>query len=116
MHSTAFSGAINPAKVAQLSALQLTELVHSQAHTITTLGEQVTTLTHQLEWFKRQVFGNKRERFAPEPDPTQLHLGEVLPIPSTLPELRKPVPAHSERYSWSSAVVAAARMGRVSEF
>jgi transposase len=64
--------------------------VHSQAQTI-------TALTHQLDWFKRQVFGNKSERFAPELDPTQLHLGAALPIPTTLPESRKSVPAHTRR-------------------
>lgn len=56
----------------------------------------ITALTHQLEWFKRQVFGNKFERFALEPDPTQLPLGEVLPVPAALPESRKAVPFFDE--------------------
>ena len=97
MHSTSFPSAINPAKVAQLGATKLAELVQSQAQTITSLGEQIAALKHQLEWFKRQVFGHKSERFAPEPNPTQLHLGEVLPVPGTLPESRKQVPAHTRR-------------------
>lgn len=90
MQSAPFSRSTNPSKVAQLSMRQLTELVQSQAQTI-------ASLTHQLEWFKRQVFGNKSERFAPELDPTQLHLGEALPVPTTLPETRKDVPAHTRR-------------------
>jgi transposase len=48
-------------------------------------------------WFKRQVFGQKSERFAPGPDPTQMHLGEVFPVPSIVPETRKAVPAHTRR-------------------
>lgn len=97
MHSAPFSRSSDTAKVAQLSATHLTALVHSQAQTITTLGEQVAALKHQLEWFKRQAFGNKSERFALEVDPTQLHLGEVLPVPTTLGESRKSVPAHTRR-------------------
>ena len=97
MHSAPFSYASETAKVAYLSTTQLTELVHSQAQTITTLGGQVAALKHQLEWFKRQVFGHKSERFAPEPDPTQMHLGEVFAVPAVLPEIRKTVPAHTRR-------------------
>ena len=43
------------------------------------------------------VFGNKSERFAPEPDPTQMNLGEVFPVPQAQPEPRKVVPAHTRR-------------------
>ena len=97
MHSAPLSRSPDLTKVAHLSTPQLTALVRSQAQTITTLGEQVAGLKHQLDWFKRQVFGNKSERFAPELDPTQLHLGEALPVPATLPESRKNVPAHTRR-------------------
>ncbi len=90
MHSAPLSRPSALTEVAHLSSTQLTALVHSQAQTI-------TALTHQLEWFKRQVFGNKSERFAPELDPTQMHLGEVLPVPAALPESRKSVPAHMRR-------------------
>lgn len=79
------------------SGVDLSGLVTSQAQTITALGEQVSSLKHQLEWFKRQVFGQKSERFAPEPDPAQMHLGEVFPVPSIVPETRKAVPAHTRR-------------------
>ena len=90
MHTGSLSRASAPAEVARLSVSQLTHLVHSQAQTI-------TSLKHQLEWFKRQVFGQKSERFAPEPDPTQMHLGEVLPLPAAPPESRQSVPAHTRR-------------------
>lgn len=97
MHSASFSRSSEPAKVAPLSATQLTALVQSQAQTITALGDQVAALKHPLEWFKRQVFGSKSERFAPEFDPTQMHLGEGLSVPTTLPESLKSVPAHTRR-------------------
>lgn len=90
MHSASFTRSPDTTKVATLSAAELTHLVQSQAQTI-------TALKHQLEWFKRQVFGNKSERFAPEPDPSQMHLGEVFPVPLTLPEAHKAVPAHTRR-------------------
>ena len=35
-------------------------------------AEKITALEHQLEWFRRQYFGQKSERFASEPDPNQL--------------------------------------------
>lgn len=90
MHNATFTPSPDTAKLATFSAAQLTTLVQSQAQTI-------AALKHQLEWFKRQVFGHKSERFAPELDPTQPHLGEVLPVPITLPESRKSVPAHTRR-------------------
>lgn len=74
----------------QLSAEELRSLVRSQAATI-------TSLQHQLEWFKRQIFGAKSERYAPEPDPKQMPLGE-LPTPAApAAEPRKAIPAHSRR-------------------
>jgi transposase len=78
--------------------VNLSQLVRSQAHTITAQGQQIDSLKHQLDWYKRQVFGQRSERFAPEPDPTQMHLGEVFPVPGdVVPETRKQVPAHTRR-------------------
>lgn len=34
----------------------------------------------QIEWFKRQIFGQKSERYAPQPDAQPLHLGEMMPV------------------------------------
>jgi hypothetical protein len=53
-----------------MSADQLRGVVHQQ-------DEKFQALTQQLEWFKRQIFGRKSERFIAE-DPSQLHLGGVL--------------------------------------
>ena len=53
--------------------------------------------SRSVEWFQRQIFGNKRERFAPTPDPMQMHVGEVSPVPESVPEERQVVPAHTRR-------------------
>jgi hypothetical protein len=55
---------------AVLDAQQLAALVQRQA-------QQIDALQHQLEWFKRQLFGRKSERFVPPPDPQQLHLAQA---------------------------------------
>lgn len=73
-----------------MSAAELAALVRSQAETI-------AALQHQLDWFRRQIFGQKSERFAPEPDPTQMHLGEVLPVPAQPVEEHKSIAAHTRR-------------------
>jgi Transposase C of IS166 homeodomain len=43
------------------------------------LKEARETLAKQksLEWFRRQIFGQKSERFVTEPDPMQMYLGEA---------------------------------------
>lgn len=63
--------------------------------------QQIAALKHQLDWFKRQLFGAKSERFVPEVNPQQLHLGEALPIPSLIAEERQSVPAHTRRVAKS---------------
>ena len=85
-------------EVVSEGGVDLGNLVLSQARTITTMGQQIDSLKHQLAWFQRQVFGQKSERFAPALDPTQMHLGEVFPVPGeAMPEIRKSVPAHTRR-------------------
>jgi transposase len=73
-----------------MSAAELAAVVRSQA-------EKIAALEHQLEWFRRQIFGQKSERFAPEPDPSQMHLGETFPVPAAPVEERKPIAAHTRR-------------------
>lgn len=78
---------------ATMGVAELRGVVRSQA-------EQIAALKHQLDWLKRQVFGQKRERFAPAPDPMQLYLGEVVgttPQPASPPEKLKPVAGHTRR-------------------
>ena len=70
--------------VATMSPQHVAQLLQSKVATI-------ATLEHQLDWFRRQLFGKKSERFAPQPDPQQMHLGQwlgdacVLPVPPEQP-------------------------------
>lgn len=59
--------------------------------------EQIAALKQQLDWFKRQLFGVKSERFVSEANPYQLHLGAALPVPEAIPEARQSVPAHTRK-------------------
>src|SRR5436190_19904297 len=84
----------NAAEVAALDPQHVAAMLQGYVQTI-------DTLQHQIEWFKRQLFGSKSERFAPTPDPQQLHLGQVvgadLPVPSEQHEAGQEVPAHTRR-------------------
>jgi transposase len=90
MQSAASTGSSTLTEVSTMSAAELAALVVSQAETI-------AALQHQIEWFRRQIFGQKSERFAPEPDPSQMHLGETFPVPAPTVEERKHIPAHTRR-------------------
>lgn len=82
------------AEVAALDAHQIATLLRSQAN-------QIEALERQIEWFRRQLFGRKSERFAPEPDAQQMHLGQVLgedlPVPEKPTDGEHVVPAHKRR-------------------
>jgi transposase len=83
--------------VASMSAQHIAQLLQSKTQTI-------ATLEHQLDWFKRQLFGKKSERFVAEPDPQQMHLGQQLgelPASAEPPEATV-VPAHKRRRSRSN--------------
>jgi transposase len=92
----------NAAEVAALGPQQIAQLLQGQAAMVDALKQQIDTLRHQVEWFKRQLFGHKSERFAPIPDPQQMHLGQVLDeevlaaLPQQ-PETAQQVPAHTRR-------------------
>lgn len=82
-----------PEEAARWTAGQIVEL--SRAHVA--LRHERDTLKHQLEWFKRQLFGTKSEKRHPEPAPTQMFLGE-LPIPESAPAVPgKLVAAHTRQ-------------------
>jgi len=80
----------NAAELAGMDARKVAQLVHSQA-------AQIEALRAQLEWFKRQVFGQKSERYAPQPDAQQMHLGDLMPAVTAAPEAEQEVPAHKRR-------------------
>ena len=65
-------------EAAAFSPQQVVDLVGS-------LSREVDVLKHQLDWFKRQVFGQKSERRIIDPASGQMSLGE-LPTPETPPE------------------------------
>ena len=81
-----------------MSPAQWLELVRSKDAMLDAFRQQIDALKQQLDWFKRQLFGAKSERFAPAPDPTQMHLGEVFPLPAQpVPVEQRLVPAHTRR-------------------
>jgi len=49
------------AELAALDVQQMMQLLRSQS-------AQIEALRAQIEWFKRQLFGQKSERYAPQPD------------------------------------------------
>lgn len=78
------------AEVAALDAQQVVQLLRSQA-------AQIEALRAQIEWFKRQVFGQKSERYPVLPDAQQMHLGELMPTVPAAPAAEQDVPAHKRR-------------------
>src|SRR5580698_3280775 len=97
MQSAASSGSPTLTEVSAMSAAELAALARSQAQMIAVQDEKIAALEHQIEWFRRQIFGQKSERFAPEPDPSQIHLGETFPVPAQPAEERKSIAAHTRR-------------------
>jgi len=63
---------------------------------ISSKDEQIAALKQQIEWFRRQIFGQKSERFIAESNPEQMYLGQ-MPVPETQPQKRKTIPAHTRR-------------------
>lgn len=80
------------AQLAALAPAQIASLLQGQAW-------QIDELKRQVEWFKRQLFGRKSERFVLQPDPQQMHLGQMLGELPASPEqpAAQHVPAHTRR-------------------
>jgi transposase len=77
MSTTLPARPVAAADAAVLDVQQLAVLVQRQA-------ELIEAQQRQIDWFKRQLFGRKSERFVPPPDPQQLHLGQLLgELPAT---------------------------------
>jgi len=69
--------------------------VHRLLAMIETQRVQIADLTRQLEWFRRQVFGQKSERLSVLENAQQLPLGAVLALPqSSMPPKERVVAAH----------------------
>lgn len=80
MEGSVSTSSTNAASVA-VTSVDVVALMRAKDDQIAALGEQVAALKHQLDWFRRQVFGQKSERFIAEPNPAQLHLGETRCAP-----------------------------------
>jgi transposase len=87
----------NADELLALSTGQLVELLQAQAQTIESLKQQ-------LDWFKRQLFGSKSERFIAPPNAQQLHLGELVSSLPLADAPRKAVAAHARRVPTRDAV------------
>jgi hypothetical protein len=85
------------AELAAMDMQHVAQLLRSQS-------AQIEALRAQIEWFKRQIFGQKSERYAAQPDAQQMHLGELMPavpvpvpVPAPEAEAEHDVPAHKRR-------------------
>jgi len=74
-----------------------TTAVPDWAGEIARLKAENAALKHQLEWFKRQLFGAKSERRHLEPPPEQMSLGEGFGQGQPAPATTRPVAAHERR-------------------
>ena len=102
MQSAASCGSLTLTEDPSMSAAQLAALARMQAQTIAVQDEKIAALEHQIEWFRRQIFGQKSERFAPEADPKQLQLGETV-APTAVVDAPKVIAAHTRRAARSDS-------------
>lgn len=90
-------------EAAAFSPQQIVDLAGHRAvlaRQIDQLQQQIAGFKHQLDWFRRQIFGQKSEKRSIEMPCSQLSLGEALsiPQPGTPPEHpTRPVAAHVRR-------------------
>ena len=77
---------------ATFSPQQIVDLTYS-------LSREIDGLKHQLDWFKRQIFGQKSERRIVDGTTGQMSLGEALDLEQTAPPspAERSVAAHSRR-------------------
>ena len=84
-------------QIASLSPVESRGIFQSQAQTI-------DALKHQLEWFKRQMFGTKSERLAVLENSQQLPLQELAPSPEPAATKVQSVAAHTRRASSDKSI------------
>ena len=60
---------LDATEVAALDAQHVRRLLQAKDSVIDQHKQQIQTLERQIEWFRRQLFGTKSERFVPTPDP-----------------------------------------------
>jgi len=96
----------NVMPVAAMNIEDLVRLVQAQAETIAAQSAQIAALKHQLDWFKRQLFGQKSEQLRHEMNPQQLAFGQIgadgpVPDPAVIERL---IAAHKRRVIKPAAV------------
>ena len=97
MRSAVSTATSSAADIGTMDVAALRGLVQTQADTI-------AALQRQIDWFRRQVFGQKSERFMPDADSGQLALGEV-PAAEVPAAEQKRIPAHTRRVAKRDAEV-----------
>src|SRR5665213_498851 len=80
---------------------QLQAQVLAKDQTIDQLSQRVQALAHQVDWFRRQMFGSKRERRVLQENSQQIPLGEILDHGAAVspPAKRRVVAAHTRLVS-----------------
>jgi transposase len=79
MTSMLDSGVLSAQDAARLSVTEIVDLSRAHAQ----LREELVALKHQLEWFKRQIFGEKSERRLVDVTSGQMDLGAALDVAQT---------------------------------
>ena len=91
--SALFPTPLSLEQAAALTPQQVLMAVQGWLHSeqkLAAFQEQIDALKHQLDWFKRQTFGQKSEKRIPEAPANQLSLGETMgmeaaALPATAP-------------------------------
>ena len=65
----------------QARVLSLQEAAHFAPAQVVALSEELAAAKQQIDWFKRQLFGQKSERRIPEGPSGQMSLGELIDEP-----------------------------------
>jgi len=89
-----------PEEAARWTAEEVVGLAHAhreQQRQFEVFKRELEAARHQLDWFRRQIFGQKSEKRILEPNPQQLSLTE-LPVPESAPPAPgKTIAAHTRR-------------------
>lgn len=100
MPATPLTPVPTPEEAARWPAEQVVDLARERlelGRRFDAMKLEVEAMKHQLEWFRRQLFGQKSEKRINDADPHQMNLGE-LPVPeSSPPPPGKDVAAHTRR-------------------
>lgn len=96
MNSTTATRLPSLDEAAAFSPQQIVDLANSHHH----LSRELAAAKHQIDWFKRQIFGQKSERRIVDGNDGQMSLGEAInPAQAglALPPAERPVAGHTRR-------------------